>query len=181
MKEVEAKTRITNLEGMAERLSANGWVMSEPVSQDDRIFLLNGIDYAHIPKGTVFLRIRSQNGKTIFTYKQAKTNELDCIERELEISDASAQKDILEFLGFYEVMRLNKLRQKGKKDGMTICLDEVEGLGSFLEVEKMVEESADSSAIQSELFGLLQTLGAKTEDRIEVGYDTLMYQKNKTK
>ena len=35
-----------------------------------------------------------------------------------------------------------------------------------------------SAVIQSELFALLQALGAKPEDRVEVGYDALMYQKN---
>jgi len=54
-----------------------------------------------------------------------------------------------------------------------ICLDEVEGLGSFIEVEKTSAE--DGEAIQEELFNFLESLGVKREDRVFKGYDTLKY------
>jgi adenylate cyclase class IV len=55
-------------------------------------------------------------------------------------------------------------------------LDEVDGLGSYIEVEKMSDE--DGEKIQNELFDFLQILGVSKEDRVLKGYDTLMWLKN---
>ena len=43
---------------------------------------------------------------------------------------------ICEQLGFVLHVRVNKIRRKASFNGYEICLDEVEDLGSFIEVEK---------------------------------------------
>jgi adenylate cyclase, class 2 len=133
--------------------------------------------FTDIPLGTNVLRIRKAKGKIIFTLKQAQKNELDCIEKELEITNAKEMKDILEILGYKESVHVHKTRLKATLNDMEICLDEVKDLGSFIEVEKLTDE-VDGEKVQNELFDFLQTVGVKKEDRVTRGYDTLMWLKD---
>ena len=59
---------------------------------------------------------------------------------------------------------------------MEICLDVVEGLGTFIEVEAFADGKTEE--VQERLFAFLRTLGIKDEDRVTKGYDTLVREKN---
>ena len=61
---------------------------------------------------------------------------------------------------------------------MTICLDKVEGLGEFIEVEKITEQD-DSIQTQKKLFDFLKSLGISEEDQVFKGYDTLIEEQNR--
>jgi len=172
MKEIEVKARISNKPQLLEKLAALGCELSAPITQRDQIFVPHGVTVP-TPPGVNVLRIRQQDGATIFTLKQAISNQLDCLERELGIDDPAAMADIFKLLGFEESSRVNKTRQKGLYNGLEICVDSVEGLGDFIEVEKLSED-ADSAAVQAELFAFLKTLGVQESDRVYDGYDVLM-------
>lgn len=177
MREIEVKAKIDDSDKIIASLENLGCVLSEPIVQNDKIFLENGIEFKDIRKGTNVLRIREQKHKTLFTLKRREENELDCIEKEIEISNAKEFEEILEYLGYHEVVAVNKTRIKCKYDGLEICLDKVDELGGFIEVEKMSDE--DGLKVQEELFGFLLSLGIKREDRIFKGYDTLIVEQNK--
>jgi adenylate cyclase class IV len=57
-------------------------------------------------------------------------------------------------------------------------LDQVEGLGAFIEVEEITAQDTVEE-IQNKLFEFVQTLGVLPEDRVTQGYDTMVYIKNK--
>lgn len=175
MKEIEVKAQVIDLEALKRKLLAQGCTLSEPKIQKDWIFLSDSIEYEDIKRGTVVLRIRDSNGKYILTLKKRLENELATIEKEVQIDDSIQAKEILEYMGFHEVVRVSKSRQACELDGLTICLDEVDELGAFIEVEKMTEED-DSLAVQEELLKFLEGLGVNREQRIQKGYDTLMYE-----
>ncbi len=183
MKEIEVKAKVQDAKALREKLKGFGWLPSKATIQDDRVFIKNGIDYAAIPPGTIFLRLRDQEGLKTFTLKQRlKTeNELQCLEYETTIENPDAIADMLSPMDFYEVVRVKKAREEGELNGMGICLDEVEGLGSFVEVEKMIEDETQADRIQAELFQFLESLGVSKDDQVTKGYDTLMYWKNKEK
>lgn len=181
MKEVEVKVKLKNKDEVIEKLKALGCVLSRKV-QNDVVFFPNDIkDLSTRLTGRNFLRIREQikDGVTkyIFTLKQPQLNDFDCIEYETEISDPENLARALKLMGYYEFTRVNKVRDTGKVSGYEICLDEVEGLGSFMELEALGEEIGDSLKIQEELYLFLEQFGAGPEDKIEDGYDVLMYKK----
>lgn len=175
MKEIEVKAKITDKDALIEKLTALGCSFSEPITQKDKIFIPLGHDIP-VENGVNVFRIREQNGKYILTLKQQVTNQLDCIERELNIDNPDEMIEIIKLLGFFEVSYVNKARQKSKFKDYEICLDEIDGLGSFIEVEKLSEDG-DANVIQVELFNFLESLGIPKQNQVTDGYDILLKQR----
>ncbi len=176
-KEIEVKAKVENLDELAHKLEALGCVISEPKRQDDIIFVNYSEPYDQAMPGANFLRIRKSGGKILFTVKQPQTNELDCYEREVEISDADEMYQAILLLGYHEACRVGKTRRTAKHGEYEICLDEIDGLGAFVEVEKIAED-VEAEKVQNELFAFLETLGIDENDRVINGYDTLVYRKS---
>lgn len=176
-KEIEVKARVTNLEELEKKIEALGISLSEPIIQNDETFADNYYgNYADFQPGKNILRIRESNGEYIFTIKQSQKNELDCIERETEIIDPKEFREALLLMGYKPRVQIHKVRRKAKYKDYEICLDEVKGLGSFVEVEKITDdENADK--VQDELFSFLESLGVSKDNRELHGYDTLIYLK----
>jgi adenylate cyclase, class 2 len=174
MYEVEVKAKVSNLESLKHQLQNLGCELSEPITQHDYIYNQIGIDFAN--HKTPVLRLREQNGKIIFTLKKDRGDELDCIEKEVEVDNRQTMEEIFEIMGYSKSIEVHKRRQKGKCNGYEVCLDEVEGLGSFIEVEKMTED--DGEKVKEELVQFLESLGVQRSDRVMHGYDTLLWQKN---
>lgn len=173
MKEIEVKARVKNIDEVKVKLIGLGSVFSEPLVQKDIVYLHQSLAFKDIKRGTSVLRIRNANGKYTLTLKKQLENELDNIEREIVFDDFQQAADILQYMDYREVVRVTKTRVKCRYQDLTICLDDVEGLGRFIEVEKM-SEIADSAEVQKSLFEFLQTLGVAKEDQVFKGYDTLI-------
>ncbi len=174
-KEIEVKARAKDLESIAKKLADLGCQLSEPVTQKDSIFVTS--DYGAFEEfhpGKNLLRIRESKGKYLFTIKQPQSNELDALEHETEILDPQEMREAILMMGFEERCKVNKTRRKGNINGWEVCLDEVEGIGSFVEIEKITDEE-NAEAVQKELFDFLQSLGVDSNDRVTSGYDTLVY------
>lgn len=178
-KEIEVKAKADNLEELASKLESLGCAIAPPVRQNDAIFADAKYGaFEEFQPNKNLLRIRESNGKFFFTIKQPKANQMDSIEYETEISNPEGMKETLLLMGYQEVIQVHKTRRKTNHNGWEICLDEIDGLGSFVEVEKITDE-ADAEKVQNELFAFLEGLGVKREDRIFDGYDTLLYLKSK--
>lgn len=173
-KEIEVKVRLENFGEVVSKLEELGCVFSEPVTQDDTIFINYDRPFIEFTPEDHFLRIRKTKGKAIFTYKQGE--EMNSIERETEVEDADQFEDILKFLGFRPEVRVKKVRRKTNYKDYEICLDEVEHLGGFIELEKITDE--DAGEVQTEMMEFLKTLGVSETERVLNGYDTLMWLKD---
>lgn len=173
MNEVEVKAKVRDLNSLQKKLQAVGIKFGEPIRQDDVIYSTGDWKFTQFTNDRNILRIRRQNKEVIFTLKRPGKNELDSIEREVTISDAKQMEDILGYLDYKEEVRVSKIRRKAKYNGLEICLDQVKGLGDFIEVEKLTTEK-DTESIQEELFKLLESWGIDRADRETHGYDTLM-------
>jgi adenylate cyclase class 2 len=178
-KEIEVKLKVSDFEKLKDKLIQMGCVLSEPIFQDDITFVDHNYgDYDNFQSGKNILRIRKSNNKYIFTLKQPQKNEMDSIERETEITDPEEFKEALILMGYRKAVEVRKVRVKTKYKNYEICLDNVEDLGYFVEVEKIVD-TGDSELIQNELLEFLKTLGLNISERVFNGYDTLIYIKNK--
>lgn len=177
MKEVEIKIRIADVESLIKQLESQGCKLSEALTQEDVVYIPNEIPGVPAPAGTNVLRIRKQGGKTIFTLKQSSAgNHLAKLEHEVEIENGQEMERIIMLLGFKEIARTTKTRRKCKLADYEICVDRVDELGDFLEMEKMTSE--DPKKVQDTMLELLYKIGIDVSQRVNVGYDVLYFQKH---
>ena len=175
MREIEIKASLKDKAAILQRLADKGVKMSPPIKQHDVVYGIPGAkDNA---PDSVWLRIRTENDKvTIFTLKKQYKGGLDSIEHETEVTDAGELQEIIKHLGYELYSDLTKHRQKGKLGNIEICLDEIEGLGVFIEAEKMVALDSEGEAVVKELWRVFQDLGISRGDEVLDGYDVLMNQ-----
>ncbi len=173
MIEIEVKAKLKEPDKILHKLESMGCIFSEKITQEDYIYLSQGIRFADITAGVNILRLRKENGTVRFTIKQHRKNELDCIENEVIVSDFNKMGAMLAMMGYYEVVRYRKQRMTGKYADYTICIDKVDKLGDFIEVECMSSVKIDGAQVQKELFAFLSELGIQAEDRILLGYPTM--------
>lgn len=178
MREIEVKARVENIEDIKKSLEGRGCIFSQAVEQYDRVFIETSLTYNDVGIGVPVARIRSQGGRHIFTLKKPIGNMLDKQEHETEVADPEELKACLEMMGYKQALQIRKKRLKTKYNGDEICLDEVEELGSFIEMERLTENE-DPQEVQEELYGFLEQIGVKREQRVEKGYDILLAEKNK--
>ena len=183
MREIEIKLRVQNLEELEKKLTDSGLVISKEITQDDIVYVPKDVlePFSNVKAGDTFIRIRKQNGINTLTLKQQRGVGLDKTEHETIIDNSEQMHQILLLMGWKAAVSVIKKRKKGKLGEYEICLDKVEGLGSFIELEKMTDdENADPGQIKKELFDALRPFELTEKDDETKGYDILMYQlKNK--
>lgn len=185
MIEVEVKVHVSDKLKTEENLLQLDFAKGNLVRETDYYF---DNEAGNFRKSDKALRIRecenlSQNTKEAFmTYKGQKLDNISMTRKELEIKidDAKTGKEILENLGFTPVRPVIKLRQYFHKDTMTACLDQVEGLGDFLELEIVVENESEKGDALDKLLGLLGELGYRKEEIIRTSYLSMIQKKEKT-
>ncbi|MES2930674.1 MAG: class IV adenylate cyclase [Patescibacteria group bacterium] len=177
MKEIEIKAKLNNKEEIVGKLKNLGCSFEEQITQNDVVYVKNLGSAEEYNKNDVFLRIRIKNNlKSFFTLKKRIKNDLDALEYETEITSPGEMENALLLMGYQKAVYVNKTRIITHHDEYEICIDEVENLGSYIEMEKLVTDG-DSEKIQDEMFTFFLSLGIKSEDRIMTGYDILMLQK----
>ena len=171
--EVEAKFAVDDVDAIAVRLAEQGWPVSDPVTQDDQAYAPQTWNYGDPKLGVSFMRLRTVDGVHTMTVKRPDVNALSCVEHETTVDDRDEAHALLLTIGFRATVRIVKTRRTATWGETTVCLDEVEGLGGFLEVEQMFPDGADGAAVQERLAAFVQWLvpGAR---RTHETYDALV-------
>ena len=181
MHEIEVKATLRDRDSIMEKLRELGCEFSKSVTQDDTLYAERVGSIEEYNANAAFLRIRVTDGaKVLFTLKYDKDSEGDPhttpIEHEVEIDSREEMEKIIFALGQQEVLRIKKTRMKTKHKEWEICIDEVEGLGSFIEVEEMGSID-DASRIHEDMLAFLGKLGIAQEDMFTKRYDILLLEK----
>jgi adenylate cyclase class 2 len=171
MLEIEAKARVDDLEKVREAVLRKGGIFVKKEVQRDVYFAHPERDFARTDEA---LRIRESGDRFFLTYKgpkldrETKTRE----ELELEVFDAENAEEILTRLGFRRVLEVKKTREYYGLSGYTVMLDRLEGLGSFVEVEKEAQEYSPQ-----ELANFFADLGIAPEQMERRSYLELLLEK----
>jgi len=177
MREIEIKARANDVVSIVEAITRQGGIVSEPITQHDRVFGMPGVPGDSV-NDSPWLRIRSEikDGATkhVFTLKKSITNQMDSIEHETEVSDEKELESIIKHLNFTPYSDLTKTRRKAYIGEIEVCLDHIEGLGDFIELEKLTAEETDYDAVIKELWGIFESFGITKDDEVTDGYDVLM-------
>ena len=133
--------------------------------QIDTVFLLPEQVDAPIVPGSKIMRVRDvlnpETGelrRSLMTLKVEEQTKLASDEYEFAVDDGNAARQMLTALGWQEIVTVDKIRLESKTEYYTICIDEVAGLGLFIELEVLTEDSADVKNIQQQMCNFLKNL-----------------------
>lgn len=173
MREIEVKVKVRDEQQLLGSIAKLGIKLSEPKKHHDVVFCKPGQqDYE---PGSIWLRIRTENDqKVIWTLKKDTGTRLDSIEHEVEVNDGEELETMLRLMGMELYSDLTKTRRKAKYGDVEICFDVVDGLGTFVEAEKLAPNDMDGDTVRHELRDLLRKIGLNSQDEATEGYDVLL-------
>ena len=179
MIEVELKVPVNDREQLNDKLLKLGFVKGDRVKETDTYFD-NQVN--QIKNSDSALRVRSRENFTwnlsehFMAYKGPKMDDVSMTRKEVEmqIADASVGKEILAALGYVKMYPVVKIRQYYSHNQVTACLDQVECLGDFLELEIVVSQEDEKQEALDTLVSLLQEIGYSSKETIRTSYLSML-------
>jgi adenylate cyclase class 2 len=151
MLEIEIKAKIDDPVILEKKVKESGAVYEKRESHVDIYFNHPSRNFAETDEA---FRVRRVDGNTRVTYKGPKLGGAvkSRVERETSVGDFDVIRDIITMLGFRESGRVVKTRVVYSLGDAEICFDDVDGLGSFIEIEmtgtdrEFLEEAVETLA-----------------------------------
>jgi adenylate cyclase, class 2 len=144
---------------------------TETKTQSDYYFNHPSRDFAQTDEA---LRLWDEGGSIHITYKGPKLDKATKTREEIEIplglttSNVPALSGLLEKLGFRKVAVVQKVRREFHLDwegnDTIISVDQVTGVGNFVEIEQMADQNSLDQARQS-VVRLAEHLGLRSSER----------------
>lgn len=188
MIEVEIKIKIRENEAVEEKLLKQGFRRTTQMLEIDTYF---DNDKQEIRGEDKALRLREtkridqedidfasakkelENAKVEINFKGPKLDQAFASrpEYETQVKDAESMRMILQALGYEKVEpQVVKKRTMYAKENVTACLDYVENLGAFLELEILVDRESQKEEALTEIRGLITLLGYSMDDTTARSY-----------
>jgi adenylate cyclase class 2 len=140
-------------------------------------------EYFKAPASSFDLRVRSENGKWICTFKEKSVrNGLEVNgEKEFALSDGTLFMDLLKRLGCERSIRKRKTGKRYSCQGLTVEVSDVKNLGLFVEAEKVLDTASqkDIRIWEKTIRRFLAGIGIRDEDIEERPYSLMLAEKNK--
>lgn len=183
MIEVEIKLPIKDREKTEALLKKEDFEFYRHLSEKDYYF---DNAEAGIRTNNQALRVRvSKNLETdetesFITFKGKKLDHVSMTRPEYEsgVEKPEIIMTILHALGYSsknsEVIKERKVLRREK---MSACIDKVQGLGSFLELELVIGEGEERELALKEIEKVLEKTGYKLEDTVQTSYLTMLQKK----
>jgi adenylate cyclase, class 2 len=167
--EVEQKFPAADLAALERRLADLGAKVSDRRVEADRYYAHPSRDFATTDEA---MRIRTTDSSAFITYKGPKLDATTKTRREIDLAlpagQAEAWAELLEALGFRPVAEVRKERRKAHVDWqdrrVEISLDEVQEVGSYVELELVADDEGLASA-RACIAALAHELGLTASER----------------
>ncbi|MGN0392328.1 MAG: class IV adenylate cyclase [Bariatricus sp.] len=177
--EIEIKMPVEDLNGLKRRLLRKGFQEEVTIRENDMYY---NSEYHDVKKLGEALRIRKSTDvatgqtKAQINFKGEKIDQVSMsrLEYETGVDNPEYMDKILRALGFFQVAGVTKTRCYMKRDEMTACLDQVEGLGDFLELEVIVADESLREGYLQMMEGLLAELGLSMRDTVRTSYLSML-------
>ena len=180
MIEIEVKLLIKDMDDLIDKLTGNGFNVSERIHMTDTYF--DSADNRIRDNGEA-LRVRevkdlnTGEDTTAITFKGKRLDSVLKTRRELETSVGSAEvcMEIFKALGLQPVKPwVTKTRTEYTRDNMTACVDQVEGLGNYFELEIVIPEDGSREEAKEKIGSMLSMLGYSIDEAIKDSYLSLL-------
>ncbi|MHA1376413.1 MAG: class IV adenylate cyclase, partial [Promethearchaeota archaeon] len=197
--EVEIKVRIQDLEGLRDTIRFNGGLYKISLLHEDTYFNMpkelrdfkNTDEAIRLRKSEEFDKNNndfSLNSKYYLTYKGKKIDSSTKTRKEIEVKvdNLDNMKEILNILGFQEVLLIQKERELFEllyqDEKIEILLDYIPLLNQyFMELEMVVSSPQDIDEARGILFKLLEIFNVNKEESIRKSYLELIVEKQEIK
>ncbi len=182
--EIEIKLPVEQLEGIKEKLLWMGFHKEATIREFDMYY---NSEYHDVKKLGEALRIRksmdisSGRIQAQINFKGKKIDQVSMSrqEYETEVENPECMEQILIALGFSPVAGVEKTRCYMKRNEMTACLDQVDRLGNFLELEVIASEESQREEYLYAMEQLLKELGLSMEDTVQASYLSMLMEEKK--
>ena len=177
MIEVETKVKVFDLEKCKNKIVEISKYKGRQIKIDDYYTLENLKNY---PKKS--LRIRNHDGKWEINFKKRidyKNGIYAKKETEFNVKNSEDFLKLIEDFGFKKWLRKEKITYLYEiKNNFHIELNEVKGLGWFMEIEYLTDEKGINKA-RNEISNLMNKLGIERKLIVKEGYTKLLWDKKK--
>jgi adenylate cyclase class 2 len=128
------------------------------------------------------LRLRKVNSHAELTYKGPRIGSVSKTREELTlvVDSFDTCREILRKLSFIEFIELSKTRKIYRVDEFKINLDDVRGLGKYVEVEAEASSISDVPNVEGKIRRMLEKLGFREEQFIKKSYIELILEKTRS-
>ncbi len=171
--EIEIRAKIKNIKNVEQCILGLGAKLVKQKKQIDKYFgeinLFKKLGYSFL------MRVRNEGNKKFLTYKGAKSKKDGVWEEyEFNIDNEIMAEAMLKAMGLEKVIKVNKNRIEYKLDDLTICLDAIENLGYFVEIESQDDNDIDKDKLKK----IMDKLNIKENQIMHKGYVTMLLIKN---
>lgn len=183
MIEVEVKLKINDRKMLSEALIKDGFKKEKTVKETDFYFNGNDHDFRKTDEALRIRRTEMLDGDfeviSTLTYKGPKLDKTSMTREEIElkIDDFDGMEKILIHLGYKKVIPVIKTRTYYICETMTALIDNVEGLGDYLELEILVEDKTHKEAALQKIEDMLNILGYSMSDTTTISYLSMLQSK----
>lgn len=181
--EIEIKIRVGDVKSLKKKLSESGVIFKERVENIDRYFTPKHKDFLATKECLRIRTILSKDSNSILTYKPpttAKMKKAEFIwkdEIEVEVKNCEDLIRVLNYLGCKQLVTVYKTREKFQLNGFTLTIDNVRGLGFFMEIEKLSNDNV--SDVKKNMWKILKQLGFSKKDVEPTNYRDLVLMKQR--
>ena len=166
MRNIEIKARVADLAPLRERIMALGAAASESLQQTDTFF--------HVPRGRMKLREFGDGSAELIYYERPDEPEPK-LSRYLRAPCPDPSSLCLLLREALEVRGIVKKRRELFRLGQTrVHLDDVDGLGNFVELEVVLEENQSVSHGQRVARDLMARIGLEGQELVATAYIDLL-------
>ncbi|MFC1790838.1 class IV adenylate cyclase [Patescibacteria group bacterium] len=175
-REIEIKVKIEKYQKLIAFLQKKAQFVSKK-HQVDEYFTPQHRNFLSPRPVKEWLRLRKSKDEFYITYKKwhytksGRTHYGE--EQEVQIGNLERLREILKALNFESVVTVDKQRQVWTHQNWEICLDEVKGLGNFVEIESKGKSTKKPAEITKEMISFLKEIGC---GEIERSYDSYPFQ-----
>lgn len=172
MREIELKFRVNDYDKLMDKLKSLGCEIGELIEQSDSVYV-GDLNHVESVKDSIWLRVRKENDRVELNVKKQSAKIQESKEVEFGVDSYEKANEFLEVLGYKKWVTVNKRRRYSKYLDYNLCIDEVERLGSFIEVELLVSED-DKKDYLEDIKSVAETLGLDKNDIVNSHYDTMI-------
>jgi adenylate cyclase class 2 len=161
MLEVELKVKVPSLEPIRKKLGEKGAECKGRIHEHDIYYNAPHRDFGVTDEA---VRVRYTNNHAVVTYKGAKIKKFGLKAREelnTAVESGEVFETMLDRLGFTKTTEVNKWRENFRYADAAISLDEVNELGTFIEIEIMADN--ENSNAEARIERIAKEIGVSGE------------------